>query len=117
MTVPVASGIAKEVTLSRRFGDDVLTWSNGGLAMTATTTLSPTAGTSLRILWVSVQPNSDNSVSNLIQVGFVGVAQPLYTAYVIGHWQKCDAPADDVGLRFTLANSQPVAVTVHYSEV
>lgn len=103
--------VASETTLGRRFGGSKLPFS--GL-LTSTTDVTPTSGKAIRLLWASVIPNPDNSTANLVQIGFVGDT-PAYTTYALAHWERFDGDTDQV-LRITLANSQPVAVTVHYEE-
>ena len=115
MTSPVPSGIAKETTLSRRFGTSV-TLSDGGL-LTATTSYGPSSNTkTMRLKWVSAIPSSDNSAANLIDIRWQGASKPLYVGYAIAHWEAFTAPAANTPLIVTLANSQPVAVTIHYEE-
>jgi hypothetical protein len=99
--------------LSRRFGGAKLAYS---ALLIATTDLTPTVGKTLRALWVAFVPNADNATSNLVQIGFVGAASQLYTGYALAHWERFDAPAVNTALRITLANTQPVALTVHYEE-
>lgn len=107
------SGIAKEATLARRFGGSKLAYS--GL-LTADHDITPSAPTkSIRLLWVAFVPNPDNSGANLVTVGFEGASTPVYTGYALAHWEMFDG-APGVPLQISLANNQPVAVTVHYEE-
>lgn len=110
MTTP--SGISKETTLARRFGGSKLAYS---AVLTATTDITPTSGKAMRLLWVCFIPNPDNSSANLVTIGFVGAGSSLYTGYALAHWERFDGSLN-TALRVTLANSQPVAVTVHYEE-
>jgi hypothetical protein len=107
------AGAAAEVTLGRRFGGSKLAYS--ALLTSTTTDITPTTGKTLRLLWVAFVPNSDNSTANLVQIGFVG-GGAVYTGYALAHWERFDGPSPNTALRVTLANTQPVAVTVHYEE-
>lgn len=99
-------------TLDRRFGGSKLAYA---AVLTATSDITPTSGKAIRLLWVAFIPNPDNSSANLVTVGFVAAATSLYTGYALAHWERFDGAVDQ-HLRITLANSQPVAVTVHYEE-
>lgn len=110
--MPTPSGISQEVTLARRFGGSKLAFSS---LITATTDITPTTGKSIRLLWVAFVPNGDNASSNLVTIGFVGSGVNLYTGYALAHWERFDGSVN-TKLRITLANAQPVAVTVHYEE-
>jgi len=110
-SLPLPTGATQEVTLGRRFGGAKLAYS---AVLTATTDLTPTVGKAIRLLWVAFIPNSDNTTSNLVTVGYVG-GGALYTGYAMAHWERFDG-AVNTALRITVANAQPVAVTVHYEE-
>ena len=110
--MPTPSGIAKEATLARRFGGAKLAYS--GL-LTGSHTITPSAGKKISLLWVAFVPSPDNSTANLVQVGFDGDT-PVYTGYALAHWERFDGAVGQ-NLIVTLANSQPVAVTVHYEEL
>ena len=109
------TGLAKDATVSRRFGTGV-TLSDGGL-LTTTTTYTPTVGKMMRLKWIIAVPNSDNSGANYLDVRWQGAAKPLYCGFALAHWEAFTAPAVNTPLVITLANSQPVAVTIHYEEI
>ena len=115
MTSPVPSQIAKEQTLSRRFGTGV-TLSDGGL-LTSSTTYSPSSGKTMRLKWIIAVPSVDNTSANYLDVRWAGASKPLYAGYALAHWEAFTAPAANTGLVVTLTNNQPVAVTIHYEEL
>ena len=79
-----------------------------------TAVLTPASGKRIRVFWVSLIPNSDNTVANLVTVKFTSTV--LYLGYAIAHWEVFTGSTDEV-LTVNLANAQPVAFTVHYQEI
>lgn len=113
MTTPVASGIAKETTLARRFGGAKLAFA---ARLTASSSITPAAGKSIRLLWVAFVPDPDGSPANLVTIKWSGAVGALYVGYALAHWERFDAPAADTPLLINLSNTQAVAVTIHYEE-
>lgn len=105
--------LALDSTLARRFGGGKLAYAS---VLTATTDISPSSGKAFRLLWIAFIPDSGNVSSNLVTVGFVGGVSSLYAGYAMAHWESFTG-AVNAPLRISLANSQSVAVTVHYEEV
>ena len=113
--MPTPSGIAKEDTQARRYANpNVLTFA---ARITGTTQIVPsTALKSIRLLWVQALPLSDNAIGNLVIVQWHLINPALYCGEAISHWQRLDAPSANLALDIVLANTQPVALTVHYEE-
>ncbi len=116
--LPLPVNAAQENTLERRFGTPgTPKKAKGALLSTAGDNdfITPTAGKSVRVLWVSAIPSSDNTAANLVQVKFGTGGTPFYTVYAVGHWEVFEGAVDQ-HVFVNLANTQPVAVTVHYEE-
>lgn len=88
----------------------------GGVLNTAGTNvvITPAAGKRIRVFWVSMIPSSDGAAANLVTVA-VG-SQTLYVAYAVAHWEVFTGVVN-ASVTFSLANTQPVAYTVHYQEI
>lgn len=119
--MPTPSGIAKEETLSRRFGvgENVITWANNGVPLVASASISPSApDKAIRLLWLQALPRVDNTQGNLIVVRWddAGATEPLYCSETISHYQPKEAPEAGMDLLIIVENSQPVPVTAHYEE-
>lgn len=107
---------AAEATLGNRFA--------GGLTSTAAvlsaagnnTLITPPAGKSVRLQWVSMIPDTDNATANLVTVQFLTSGQVLYIAYAMAHWELFTGNVNEP-LTVTLANAQPVAVTAHWKAI
>lgn len=105
--------LALEATQARRYGGGKKAYA---AVLTGNADITPAAGKAIRVVWVAFVPNSDNASSNLVTVGFVNAASSLYVGYAMAHWEVFTGPVG-TALRISLANSQQVAVTVHYEEV
>jgi hypothetical protein len=77
-----------------------------------TTIVTPSGGQRVRMVWVAFVPNSDNTAANLVTVKFTTGSTP-YVGYALSHWEVFDGPVNQP-LVVNLANTQPVAVTIHY---
>lgn len=77
--------------------------------------ITPTAGKSVRVLWTSVIPNPDNASANLVAVKFGTGGTPFYLSYAVAHWEMFEGAVDQ-HVYVNLANTEPVAVTIHYEE-
>lgn len=107
--------------------DSVAERRNGGNRDSATLTLTSggdhdiisggAPGDVITVLWVSIQPDPAEPVSNLVQVQLLDGAGALlktpYNLYFVGHWEPFDIPSDGT-VRIVTENSGKVAVTVHY---
>lgn len=80
------------------------------------TVLTPTVGTSLRVVWVSAIPSSDNSAANLVKFKFGTGGTPFYIAYAIAHWEPFQG-AVNTSLVVNCATSEAVSISVHYRQV
>lgn len=77
--------------------------------------ITPASGMKVRVFWVSFIPNSDNSAANLVTVKFTaGVT--MYVGYAMAHWEVFTGATNDT-VTVNLQTTDPVAVTIHYSEV
>jgi hypothetical protein len=76
-----------------------------------TAVVTPGATQKVRLVWVAFVPNSDNTAANLVTVKFGSTN--LYVGYAMSHWEVFDGAVGQA-LTVNLANTQPVAVTVHY---
>lgn len=110
------TGLAKDATFNPRYTDTVKSYA-ALLSASGNTDIVPTSGKRIRVLWVSFVPNGDNTAANLVTVSYPIAGKTLYVGYAMAHWQRFDDGAVDEHLRINLANTQPVAVTIHYQEI
>jgi hypothetical protein len=115
-TADPETGLAKEATLGERYSGGKLAKTALVTAVGVTSVLSPSAGKSLKLYWVTAINDPAQALSPLIQVGFQGDTDYLYSSYVIGHWETFTGPVD-ADLEVTLDKVGAVAVTIHYKEV
>lgn len=80
------------------------------------TVVTPSAGHSLRVVWVSAVPSTDNLNANLVKFKFGAGGTPFYQAYAIAHWEVFTGGVN-VPLIVNCQTAENVAVTVHYREV
>ncbi len=78
--------------------------------------VTPTTGKSVRLVWVSVIPSSDNSSANRVRIKFGPGGTPMYECYAVSHWEVFTGGLN-VPLYINAQTSEPVSVTVHYREV
>lgn len=107
------TGIAAD-TFSPRYVDAVKSFAQ---QITTSTDITPTAGKRIRVLWVAFVPSPDNTTANLVTVSYPTTGKTLYVGYAMAHWQRFDDGATNEAVHIGLANTQPVAVTVHYEEL
>lgn len=101
--------------------DDLNERFSGGKTAVATTLtaagdntiLTPPAGKSIRLVWISLIPSSDNLAANLCQVKFGAGGSPVYIAYALAHWEPLQG-AVDAPLIVNTATAEKVSVTAHY---
>lgn len=83
--------------------------------LTASTTLTPTAGKRLKIVKMQVLQNPDNSSANQVTLNFTSTGD-FFTG-----WAGADSSeiigAVDESLNITLANTQQVSVMLRYKEI
>lgn len=87
-----------------------------GVTLTAAgdnTVITPPAGQSVRVVWVSAIPSSDNAAANLVKFKFGAGGTPFYQAYALAHWEVFQG-AVNVPLIVNCATAEAVSVTVHY---
>lgn len=83
--------------------------------LNASTSITPSAGKRLEIVWVQVIPNSDNSSANLVTIAFnAGIT--LYRVYALGR-SAVFTGATNQALNITLATGEPVTVNIQYREI
>lgn len=83
--------------------------------LTASTSITPTSGKKLEVVWCQVIADPDNSDGNLITIGFDG-GSTLYKVYALGRSAVFTGDTDQA-LDITLENGQPVTVNIQYREV
>lgn len=77
--------------------------------------ITPTAGKSLRVVWVSAIP-SPTAGANRVQFKFGAGGSPFYEAYAVSHWEVFTGGVN-MPLMIVTETADPVSVTVHYREV
>lgn len=122
VALPLPAGAASEVTLAAQKANLDYRYAGGksaytGLLSTAgdNTVITPAAGKRIQVVWVNFLPNSDNTVANLVTVKF-GTGAGFYLNYAVGHFEVFTGAVDQ-SVVVNLTNAQPVAVTIHYSEI
>jgi hypothetical protein len=83
--------------------------------LTASDSITPSAGMRIEVIWVQVIPDPDGASGNLVQIGFNG-DPALYTIYVLAR-SAVFVGAVDQALDITLENSEKVTVNIQYREV
>lgn len=114
-TPAVETGLAKDATLSGRFGGGKSAYAAVISTSGDTTVITPAAGKRVRVYWVSFIPNSDNTAANLVTVKFAG-GTSMYVGYAMAHWEEFTGTTNQAVV-VNLSNTQPVAVTIHFQEV
>lgn len=101
-------------SLQYRFGGGKSAYSGVLTTSGDTTVITPASGKRIRLFWVAFVPNSDNSAANLVTIK-IG-ATTYYTGYAMAHWEVFTGAVNDT-VKVNLANTQAVAVTIHYMEI
>lgn len=83
--------------------------------LTASASITPTAGKKIQVVWVQVIPDPDGTEGNLVTIGF-NAGDTLYKVYALGRSAVFLGATNQV-LGITLENSQPVTVNIQYREV
>lgn len=110
--VPVSPGIDPWPTyLDIRTG--LTAWAR---LLTASDSITPSAGKKLMVTWIQVIPATSNSSDNLVTISFDGDPDNLYTVYALGREAVFIGDADQA-LDIQLETSEKVTVNIHYKEV
>lgn len=83
--------------------------------LTASGSITPSAGKSIQLVWCQIVPSSDNAAANLVTIGWASGAT-LYRVYALGRSAVFTGAINQV-LNITLATSEPVTVNIQYREV
>lgn len=92
-----------------------------GIGATLTTVgdnviVTPPLGQSIRLVWISIIPSSDNLAANLVKVKFGAGGTPFYIAYALAHWEPFQG-AVNAPLIVNCQTAEAVSVTAHYRVV
>lgn len=83
--------------------------------LTATTTLTPTAGKAIKLVKMQVLQNPDNSSANQVTLGFVSTGN-FFTGWVGSDNAEVTGATNEV-LNITLGNAQQVSVLLRFKEI
>lgn len=119
VTLPLPSGAATDATLTN--GSQIVGIDNTksvkyyAQVLTASTTLTPTAGKAIKLVKMQVLQNPDNSSANQVTLGFVSTGN-FFTGWVGSDSSEVIGATNEV-LSITLANSQAVSVLLRFKEL
>lgn len=120
-TAAPETGLAKDATLMRRYGDHV---TKAGLANTAgdNTLHTPAAGKKIRLYWIALSSSQDNAAENLIQVKLTDADGAVKYRWRMGNpsaaaFSRTVEGDVDAPLILNLANTQPVDWNVDLEEI
>lgn len=105
---------ADSEAVANRYAGGKLVLTETVVAGGETTILTPPAGQSIRLFWVSAMADPDEANSPLIRVLLGG--DEIYRAYVIAQWEIFTGDLN-AALKVDLSSPASVAVTAHYEIV